>query len=273
LGVQMSAKSDEQELEDAFTPPPRPRELVVDEGERVDDGWNRRASKFRIAEGRSVLRGTPDGPKVLGAGYECPDCRAAGRPGRRDHQFHLAASRAVKGGPMLGPEAAWYELALADGLVAGSPQAETWNQDLALRMAVLGVAPERKCRNPNCGRDLTLPDGSFAQVCRVDQGGCGWRNGFPELRPPSTAQVARIWERDTRGGLEGALNREKELTRSEQKDLLDKWDKLSQKQMEAAAAMAEKQAEKQAEAIALGVERGFEKAMTKLSNEPSKAEK
>jgi hypothetical protein len=244
---------DPPELDDAFTPPAPPPDRVVDE--RPDDGWNKRASKFAIAFGRTIVRGGPGGPVVLGHRDECCDCLLRGRS-ERGHQFHIQCSRLTKGGPMVGPESAhWLDL-LEGGLVAGSPQATEWQSNMGLRMATLGVAPEAFCRN--CRRDLRQPDSSFAPVCSE----CHIRNGMSEILPMTTSQVAKVWAHDLRGGQEAITARENELLRNDIKVFAD-----------AAAGAFEKGGNSLATAIEEGVARGFAQAMSKLGDGEKPKEK
>jgi hypothetical protein len=205
-----AAYLDPPELDDAFTPPAPSPDRVVEE--RVDDGWNSRSSKLSIAPGRTIVRGTPEGPRVLGHRDPCVDCARNGKPDVRSHQMHIRASRV--GREWRGPEAEWFLAVLQDGLVNGTRQADEWQEREQLRKATLGLVPSPTCRN--CGRDLRLEDGTYAEWCKD---GCRVRNGLSELFAKSTSDVAKIWDREFRGGQEGVIGRELELRRQDTADL------------------------------------------------------
>lgn len=195
----------EEELEDLSPPPvaePNPGPV------QVDDGWDGRSSKFAIAPNRTLVRNG----EVLGYRYLCQDCRHRGKE-IREHQFHLRTSRVR--GRQVGPDREHLAALRADGFVNGSPEAAAYAQKLGKRMDLLGVEAEETCRNPSCGRDLRREDGTFAPVCP----NCHSRNGMPELKPPTTEQVARQLERDLAGGQEGRTAREQEQRRQETAEL------------------------------------------------------
>lgn len=200
------------ELED-LTPP----QLVIETLDELDEQeryptWNGRSGKVSIAENcGTVIRNH----QVTGYQTRCiePGCQ---RPGgaTREHQFHLRVSKGADG-VFVGPDQEHYNALLRAGLIKGSQESLELLGRIALRMQVLGVAPESTCRNPNCGKDLRRTDGrpGFLAVCPH----CASRNGLPELAVPSVTAVKKLWHRDLAGGQEAVSAREQDMLRAEEK--------------------------------------------------------
>jgi hypothetical protein len=191
----------EDEL-DSANPDQTPDLSEVESDYEVDDLWDGRSSKASLAY--PVLRNH----EIVGPGSPCIDCKAAGKLGRTEHQFHLRTSK-DKAGEWHGPETSTLEFLRTKGYLRNTAQATERAEEQAQLDLVRGVAREaacRTCRSP-IGRDQK---GELLSECPV-----GHRNGMPELRAWTTKELHRVLDRDLKGGIEGLQASEKGLRREE----------------------------------------------------------
>jgi hypothetical protein len=153
--------------------------------EDIDDEdkptWSGRSSKIALAPGANINRNF----QYVGYHSECIDCKAAGKPGRRDHQFHALASKV--GGVWTGPEGSHIEDLKAQGMLNKTREAD---ERLAREREIANIrGVEKSTHCPAChepiGRD---PQGQLLGLCKNNH-----RNGLEELRPRTLAQMKKVW--------------------------------------------------------------------------------
>jgi len=153
-----------------------------DEAEDDKPAWSGRYSKIALAQGANLNRSF----EYIGYRSECVDCKAAGKPGRKDHQFHAAAEK-IDERWVAGPEAAHIQDLLDLGMLNNTKQAKERLAREQKMADVRGVEKSIEC--PTCrepiGRDAR---GQLLGLCPNNH-----RNGFEELKPRTLAQMKKLW--------------------------------------------------------------------------------
>jgi hypothetical protein len=153
-----------------------------DDGEEEKPAWSGRTSKIALAPGANLNRSF----EYIGYRSECIDCKAEGKLGRRDHQFHAKAQK-INGVWSEGPEAAHIEDLKHQGMLNNTHEA---TERLAREQEIANIRGVEKspycpaCHEP-IGRDAK---GELLGLCPNNH-----RNGLEELRPRTLSQMKKIW--------------------------------------------------------------------------------
>ena len=169
-----------EQMIDEYLDEIRPKPTPEEQAEPHEPTWNGRSSKISLAVGALLNR---DG-HLISAGSTCIDCN-----GKEDrtHQFHIRASKNGDG-VWTGPEAAHYHQLKSLGMLRSTVEAERRLEAEGELAYIRGVEPSSKCRN--CGAPIPRsPEGQLAGSCEM----CHARNGLPELKSLTLAELKKLW--------------------------------------------------------------------------------